>query len=319
MILYEECWLGEKAEVVGSVYPTHCRPDYTLFVQRAKGPVARSFEKIISINNPFSPNTTSTMATKRPHSEVHPSRRELVPGQEKKRKVNPNPHRKLERKANPVNPIKSRIRSLNRLLQHKENLPADVRLNHERELKSCEYDLAIAENQQRKKDLIGKYHMVRFFERRKAERRLKKLERRAKEGEADLDEQIHEAKVDLNYAMYHPLDIVYSALWPTKGKKDAEGNEIEVEKQGDPDMWLVVEKCMEEGKLDALRNGKLLKSAPAQLNNDDSIGQKASNARAKKEKKDKKVKDKKAAKKADEDQVMGGQNEDEDSEGGFFE
>lgn len=263
------------------------------------------------------------MATKRPHSEVHPSRREQVPGQDKKRKVNPNPHRKLERKANPVNPIKSRIRSLNRLLQHKENLPADVRLNHERELKSCEYDLAQAESQQRKKDLIGKYHMVRFFERRKAERRLKKLERRAKEGEADLDEQIHEAKVDLNYSMYHPLDMVYSALWPTKGKKDADGNEIEVEKQGDPDMWLVVEKCMEEGKLDALRNGKLLKSAPARLDNDDSIGQKASNARAKKEKKDKKDKDRKAAqkpaKKADENQVMGGQEEDEDSEGGFFE
>ncbi|KAH0128616.1 hypothetical protein KCU66_g4809, partial [Aureobasidium melanogenum] len=86
---------------------------------------------------------------------------------------------------------------------------------------------------------------------------------------------------------------------------------------------LVVEKCMEEGKLDALRNGKLLKPAPAQLDNDDTIVQKASNARAKKEKKDKKDKEKKAAqkpaKKVDEDQAMGGQDEDEDSEGGFFE
>jgi hypothetical protein len=252
------------------------------------------------------------MAAKRPHSEVHLSRREQVPGQDKKRKINPHPKRKLEPKANPVNPIKSRIRSLNRLLKHKENLPADVRLNHERELKSCEWDLAKAESQQRKKDLIGKYHMVRFFERRKAERRLKKLERRVKAGETELDEQLHEAKVDLNYALYHPLDMVYSALWPTKGKKDADGNEEEVEKLGDADMWLLVEKCMEENKLEDLRNGKLLKSAPVQLNDDDTIGLKASKTRAKKDKKDKKAqKPAKTAEQAKED--------DEDSEGGFFE
>lgn len=262
------------------------------------------------------------MATKRSHSDIHPSRREQVPGQAKKRKVNPHPNRKLEPKAHPVNPIKARIRSLNRLLQHKENLPADVRLNHERELASCKWELAQAEQQQKKKDMIGKYHMVRFFERVKAERRVKKLERRIKGGETgEVEEQLHEAKVDLNYTLYHPLDMAYSALWPTKGKKDGDGVEQEVKKQGDPDMWLLVEKCMEEGKLDQLRNGKLLKSAPAMRNDDDSMGQDSRSAKkAKKDKKDKKDnKAPRSAKKTDEDQVMREQDEDEDSEGGFFE
>ena len=261
------------------------------------------------------------MASKRPHSDIHPSRQAQVPGQAKKRKINPHPKRNLVPKAHPVNPLKARIRSLNRLLQHKENLPADVRLNHERELASCTWELAQAETEQRKKDLIGKYHMVRFFERRKAERRLKKLEKRVKEGETgDVEEQLHEAKVDLNYALYHPLDMVYSALWPTKAKKDKDGVEQEVEKQGDPDMWLLVEKCMEEGKLDDLRNGKLLKSAPAAPTDDDAIAQRASTKSAQKSKKDKKEKKTtKPAKKQDEDQVMQEQDEDEDSEEGFFE
>lgn len=106
------------------------------------------------------------MGTKRPHpSEVHPSRRPQVPAEasNKKRKVNPHPGRKLEPKAHPINPLKSRIRSLQRLLEHNENLPADVRISHERELASCKWELQEAERERRKKEMIGRYHMVRFF------------------------------------------------------------------------------------------------------------------------------------------------------------
>lgn len=270
------------------------------------------------------------MGTKRPHSDdVHPSRREQVPIV-KKRKMNPHPNRKLEKKVHPVNTIKARIRSLERLLKHRENLPADVRLNHERELASCKWELEAAENGRRKQEFIGKYHMVRFFDRQKATRRLKQVQKKAKDAEGDLEqeiweEKVHEAQVDLNYTQYYPLDMAYSALFPgkaVKSKKGKEASEVDgegvggmtaVEKQGDPDMWKIVEKCMEQGKLDALRNGKLLKGASRRQDDD-----MAPAPREKKGAKSKKAakadsKDKKQAKEQAE------QQEGEDSDGGFFE
>ncbi|GAB7355856.1 hypothetical protein MBLNU459_g6516t1 [Dothideomycetes sp. NU459] len=270
------------------------------------------------------------MGTKRPHSEdVHPSRREQVP-EMKKRKMNPHPNRKLDKKAHPVNPLKSRIRSLERLLKHRENLPADVRLNHERELASCKWELEEAEKGRRKQEFIGKYHMVRFFDRQKATRRLKQVQKKAKDAEGTEDEdvlaeKVHEAQVDLNYTQYYPLDMAYSALFPGKTIKSKKGKEVQegsadneaeklVEKQGDPDMWKLVEKCMEQGKLDALRNGKLLKGVSSRQD-DDMAPTSASKGKKAKEKADK-VKAKKAKQVKEQSQQ---QEEDEESDGGFFE
>lgn len=44
-----------------------------------------------------------------------------------------------------------------------EALPADVRINCERELATCEYDIETAAHDRIKQQMIGKYHMVRFF------------------------------------------------------------------------------------------------------------------------------------------------------------
>ena len=62
-----------------------------------------------------------------------------------------------------LRPVKNRIRDLQRLLQNVGNLPADIRTEHERELKSCYHDLARIEAELRRRDLAKKYHMVRFF------------------------------------------------------------------------------------------------------------------------------------------------------------
>lgn len=62
-----------------------------------------------------------------------------------------------------LRPVKNRIRDLQRSLQNVGNLPADVRAEHERELKSCFHDVAKIEAEVRKRDLTKKYHMVRFF------------------------------------------------------------------------------------------------------------------------------------------------------------
>lgn len=65
-----------------------------------------------------------------------------------------------------------------------------------------------------------------------------------------LKKQIHIAEVDLNYAQYCPLSEVYVSLYPNK-TPPAEGPK--------PPMWAEVEKCMEDGTLDRLRN----RSAPS--------------------------------------------------------
>lgn len=273
------------------------------------------------------------MGVKRPNADIHPSRREQVP-LTKKRKVNPHPGRKLEPSNHAVRPLKNRKRDLERLLKHKDTLPADVRLNHERELQSLEYELAEAEKERRKSEMIGKYHMVRFFDRQKATRKMKQAKRKfaAYEGgdqdiKRALREEVHKTEVDVNYAQFYPLDQAYSALYPTKGKKKRKGGDESEEgsggdadgdgqeRQGDEAMWLVVEKCMELGKkkLDNLRNGKLLRDAPGQRNDDDI---------AAREKKADKKKSKKAAKedksKPKDDEAMD-VDDGNDSDGGFFE
>ena len=75
-----------------------------------------------------------------------------------------------------INPLKKRRRDLQRLLSRSaETLPADIRVNHERELAACEAEIEAAKNAAERSRMIKKYHMVRFFERKKATRLLLSL------------------------------------------------------------------------------------------------------------------------------------------------
>ena len=56
---------------------------------------------------------------------------------------------------------------------------------------------------------------------------------------------MHVAEVDLNYTQYCPLSDVYVSLYPNK-TAPGEGPK--------PPMWAEVEKCMEDGTLNRLRN-----------------------------------------------------------------
>lgn len=202
-------------------------------------------------------------------------------------------HGALPKKTNPINPLKSRIRSLTRLLDDSRpgktsssNLGADIRLAHERELKSLQYELAAAQRAEKRRQAIGKWHMVRFFDRKKAERRLRQTVKRVRsEGFEVLDaeeagevglgagsstelervrDEVHAARVDLKYTVFCPLERPYASLWPSKGRDGEEGDAGGVGgardaaggARGDRDMWLLVEKCMAEGRLEQLRNGE---------------------------------------------------------------
>jgi hypothetical protein len=140
----------------------------------------------------------------------------------------------------------------------------------------------------------------------------------AEQKRAELQRQIHDAEVAVNYAIYYPLMKPYSALFgrtkQDKGDtgKEGDGEEMEEQRQdpknkspkGDPTMWAAVERAMAEGTLDALRNS------------DD--GSAARKIKVTQDSKDK-AKEKKKAQSKQKIQNTTPHEDEEESDGGFFE
>ncbi|OQE47548.1 hypothetical protein PENCOP_c001G02780 [Penicillium coprophilum] len=174
---------------------------------------------------------------------------------------------KPEKEYPSINDLKKRIRDVKRLL-NKMDLSADARILQERALAGYEQDLADETTRRERSSLIKKYHFVRFLDRKTATKELNRLTRREKEEDLDskqkarLAAKIHTCQVNLNYAIYYPLTEKYISIYPN-GKPDATDPQSELQteetKSNDskPPLWPVVEKCMEEKTLDLLRNGKL--------------------------------------------------------------
>ncbi|KAF7122533.1 hypothetical protein CNMCM5793_000558 [Aspergillus hiratsukae] len=201
----------------------------------------------------------------------------------KKKKILPPKH---EHNHPSVNELKKRIRDVKRLL-NRVDLPADAHIVQERALAGYEKDLEDELARRNRSQMIKKYHFVRFLDRKAALKDLNRLLRREKEtSNSDLDSsakeeklaalarKIYVARVNHNYTIYYPLTQKYIALYAEKKKKkkkestaqseqpnesDAEtGSTLIYETTGErPPMWPVVEKCMEDGTLDLLREGKL--------------------------------------------------------------
>jgi rRNA-processing protein Efg1 len=73
--------------------------------------------------------------------------------------------------------LSDRIHSLRRLLEKAIDMPADVRLEKERELQGYLTDQQRIKAKRERKAVTSRYHFVRFLERKKAEKRLKQVER----------------------------------------------------------------------------------------------------------------------------------------------
>jgi hypothetical protein len=126
-----------------------------------------------------------------------------------------------------------KIRDVQRLLA-KENLPADVRIEQERKLASLQHEKQVAARQQQEDKMQQKYKMVRFFEERKAVRRLKQARKHLKaalnttdmspeEQEAERarwSEEVNKFTVDLSYIENYPATEKYISLY----KEEAPGS-----------------------------------------------------------------------------------------------
>ncbi|KAJ5095802.1 hypothetical protein NUU61_005158 [Penicillium alfredii] len=174
-----------------------------------------------------------------------------------------------------VNDLKRRIRDVKRLL-NKKDLSADARVLQERALSGYEQDLVEETARRERSQMIKKYHFVRFLDRKTATKQLNRLLRREKEQNLDSKQQAHlakkirKARVNLNYTIYYPLTEKYISLYPksqgkpsdnpiAKSEPEPEPGSRQEGKQSDaakPPLWSTVAKCMEEGTLDLLREGK---------------------------------------------------------------
>ncbi|KAI9791664.1 MAG: 18S rRNA maturation protein [Piccolia ochrophora] len=194
-------------------------------------------------------------------SNVHPARRGPLrrydpPKRRKRPTLQPGASSKSS-----INTLRREIRSITRLLAHSQDLPADVRMENERALAAYNQEVEAVEQENRRQKMIKKYHMVRFFERKKATRLLKRLQKQMMQDQSGdsphLKQQLHEAQVDLNYTLYHPLDQKYVALYGSRGgggeTEDTQEHTVTRER---PSMWKVVESMVSESDLQALRDGK---------------------------------------------------------------
>lgn len=134
--------------------------------------------------------------------------------------------------SNGTGAMKKKIRDIKRLLS-KEDLPSGMRVANERALKTLELNLNDHASTKKMKKMQKKYHMVRFFERKKAIRRYKKAknelaisEKRSHDEDVDEEEMkelrktlkkqrrlLHHASVDFAYVLNFPTNIKYISLY----------------------------------------------------------------------------------------------------------
>jgi hypothetical protein len=166
-------------------------------------------------------------------------------------------------------------------------------------------------------------------DRQKGTRILKRLKKELSTLEDDtkkatLQQRIHNAEVDVNYAIYYPLMKPYSSLYPkSKNQKaddseDAEDtgedakNNTEIDgPKGDVAMWKAVEQATEEGTLDKLRYSK--DAVPAEP------PKKSKKPKVKENKEKPGSKAHAASGKAAGSNNYAGQDDGDESDGGFFE
>ena len=175
-------------------------------------------------------------------------------------------------------------------------------------------------------------------DRQKGSRILKKLKKELEaedddeEKKQELARKVHNAEVDVNYAIYYPLMKPYASLYPkSKKEKEAESDDSadgdagekstrEVDgPKGELAMRKTVEQAMAEGTLDALRNSK--EGMPVLVpvkEKEKKTKQSEQTVKSKEKKMQEKLA---AAKNRRERRALGvqAQEEAEESDGGFFE
>lgn len=123
-------------------------------------------------------------------------------------------------------PVGAQIRTLERLLKNKSRaLPPAVRKQKEEQLTQLRRLAGEKTRRQTEGSIAKKYHMVRFFERRKLERILHALQQKGDTGPDDQEKKAQVVK-DLVYVRNFPKGRKYVALFPKGGHTDESRAEV---------------------------------------------------------------------------------------------
>jgi rRNA-processing protein Efg1 len=121
--------------------------------------------------------------------------------------------------------VKGKIRGIERLLAHRgDSMPPAARAAAQAEVESLKALAEDRERRERERTLSKKYHMVKFFERRKIQRRLEALAEQAKRPGSDaaaLAARMKELERDLVYVRHFPKEKPYIALYPSDGHTES--------------------------------------------------------------------------------------------------
>jgi hypothetical protein len=117
-------------------------------------------------------------------------------------------------------PARKRARSIERLLK-RATLPEAVQKQKEAEMAGLMQEAKQSKRVAREKLNSRKYHGVKFFERRKLERKIEALRKHIDTGDssssgADLPAELREAEHDLLYVLHFPRNKKYLSLFPTQ-------------------------------------------------------------------------------------------------------
>eukprot|EP01028_Stygiella_incarcerata_P000657 TRINITY_DN1098_c0_g2_i1.p1 TRINITY_DN1098_c0_g2~~TRINITY_DN1098_c0_g2_i1.p1 ORF type:complete len:258 (-),score=95.96 TRINITY_DN1098_c0_g2_i1:76-849(-) len=109
--------------------------------------------------------------------------------------------------------LKSAIRSIKRFLE-KKDVDEKLRVEKEKVLKDLSSQLPLAQGRFREKKLSTKYHKVKFFEKKKVVRDLKRLRKKLEEGDDEtVVKQIREKEDQYLYIIHFPASRRYVSLF----------------------------------------------------------------------------------------------------------
>ncbi|KAF9188991.1 18S rRNA maturation protein, partial [Haplosporangium sp. Z 11] len=119
--------------------------------------------------------------------------------------------------------LKKKLRDTLRLLSKNTKMPANIRQDHERRIEALKLQIAEKQVDQTEQKMAVKYRMVKFFESKKAERKIKVFMRQHPDYESNEDEkkELEKLKLDLAYVQHYPKTMKYISLYPTENADDA--------------------------------------------------------------------------------------------------
>ncbi|KAG0005252.1 18S rRNA maturation protein [Entomortierella chlamydospora] len=118
--------------------------------------------------------------------------------------------------------LKKKLRDTLRLLSKNPKMPADIRLEHERRIEALKLQIAEKQVDQTEQKMATKYRMIKFFESKKADRKIKVFMRQHPNWESNEDEkkELESLKLDLAYIQHYPKTQKYISLYPNENADD---------------------------------------------------------------------------------------------------